>query len=145
MKPIIDWILLANSEKARVVARRGAGHPLEPLSGLTWNADPPVALSDRSGTKYSIAGHGTDTPENADPTRLAESRFAAQLADRLEKHQVDADFDRLIIAAAPRMLGELRKHLKGPVRDVILAELDKNLIDVPVDELSAHLAEFVVP
>jgi protein required for attachment to host cells len=145
MKPVVDWILLANSRKARVVMRRGAGRGLEALKEMTWTADPPLTHVDRSGTKHSIAGHGSDTPESSDLDRLAESKFAARLAEQLEKYHALAKFDRLIIAAAPHMLGELRKHLKGPVRKTILAELDKNLTSVPIAELAAHLEDVLAP
>lgn len=145
MKPVADWILLANSSKARIVERRGPARSLMPREDLVWTAEPPSVPSDRSGTKHSIAGHGKDTPQGADPARVAESRFAARLAEELEKHRAQADYDRLVIAAAPHLLGELRKHLGAPVQAVLLAELDKNLADTPITELPAHLVGIFAP
>lgn len=145
MKPVVDWILLANSSKARIVERRGPARGLVALENLVWTAEPPSVPSGRSGTKHSIAGHGKDTPQGADPARVAESRFAARLAKELEKHRAQSHYDRLVIAAAPHLLGELRKHLTAPVQDVVLAELDKNLADTPVDELPTHLVSVFAP
>lgn len=145
MKPVVDWILLANSSKARIIERRGPNRGLVPLEDLVWTAEPPSAPSDRSGTKHSIAGHGKDSPQGADPARVAESRFAEHLAKELAKHRAQSDYDRLVIAAAPHFLGALRKHLGAPVYVVLLAELDKNLVDSPVADIPAHLVGIFAP
>ena len=48
-------------------------------------------------------------------------------------------FDRLVIAAAPAALGDLRPALSEEVRRAILAELPKDLTKVPTARLAEHL------
>jgi protein required for attachment to host cells len=60
------------------------------------------------------------------------------LADVLdERHQAGA-FQRLVIAAAPAALGDLRPALSDEVRETILAELPKDLTNVPTPKLAEH-------
>ncbi len=44
-----------------------------------------------------------------------------------------------IIAAPPRTLAELRQSFNADVRERIIAELDKDLTRIPVEEIKKHL------
>uniref|UniRef100_UPI0035630D8E host attachment protein n=1 Tax=Actibacterium sp. TaxID=1872125 RepID=UPI0035630D8E len=50
-------------------------------------------------------------------------------------------FDRLVISAAPRMLGALRDRLDGPMAKALSADMDKDLLKIPVGDLPAHFAD----
>ena len=74
-----------------------------------------------------------------DPVDKVEADFAKSLADLLaEKLRTDT-YRRLIIVAAPNSLGNIRKFLNAQVQQTIIAELPKNLINTPVNDLPAHL------
>jgi protein required for attachment to host cells len=47
-------------------------------------------------------------------------------------------FDRLIIAAAPTALGDIRPSLSDAVKQTIIAELPKDLTNVPKPQLERH-------
>jgi protein required for attachment to host cells len=46
-------------------------------------------------------------------------------------------YDKVVIAAAPRMLGEIRRALSGDVGERILAELPKDLTKQSIASLRA--------
>lgn len=139
MKPKHTWILVANARVARIVEHRGAGHGLFAAPGMVMHADEPVEYADKAGTGHSIAGPGTPALGTGDPQEQAEAAFANEIIDRLAAAQAGGEFDRLVIIASPHMLGLLRKHLGQDVKDMLVAELDKDLTAVPLDELKAHL------
>ena len=47
-------------------------------------------------------------------------------------------FDRLIIAAAPTALGDIRPALSNGVKETIIAELPKDLTNIPRPQLDRH-------
>jgi len=51
--------------------------------------------------------------------------------------------ERLIIAAAPTALGDLRPALTPAVREVVIAELPKDLTNLPTPQLEKHFAELL--
>ena len=48
-------------------------------------------------------------------------------------------FDKLVLVAAPKTLGDLRDLLPDPVKAKVVAEIDKDLTKVPLHELPKHL------
>lgn len=59
--------------------------------------------------------------------RLNQSRFARRVADAIESGRSRHEFERLIVMAAPRMLGLIREALPDASRNVIAAEIPKDL------------------
>jgi len=56
----------------------------------------------------------------------------------LNEKQSQGKFDRLVIAAAPAALGDIRPALSDQVKETILAEMPKDLTNIPVPKLAAH-------
>jgi protein required for attachment to host cells len=76
-----------------------------------------------------------------DPQRYAEYAFARDLSDHLEKAANEHRFDRLVVVAAPKALGDLRELLPKTVHGKIVAEIAKDLTNVPTRDLGKHLDE----
>lgn len=76
-----------------------------------------------------------------DPQRHAEYTFARDLADHLEKAANEHRFDRLVLVAAPKALGDLRGLLPKTVQSKIVAEINKDLTNIPTPDLAKHLDE----
>ena len=74
-----------------------------------------------------------------DPQRYAKYAFARELAERLEEAAHGHRFDRLVLVAAPKTLGDLRELLPDPVKTKVVAEIDKDLTGVPLRDLPKHL------
>jgi protein required for attachment to host cells len=83
--------------------------------------------------------------EETDWHRLEKDRFAAELAQMLYRRAHADRFDRLIVAAPPRILGALRRELHKEVTARIVAEVGLDLTNHPVDEIAARIAAATTP
>jgi protein required for attachment to host cells len=143
MKPIVTWVLIADGTQARVLENTGPGKGLSSVDGLEFSQEALQAqdiMSDRSGRSFSSVGRGRSAYEpKTDPVEHREAEFMKSVAATLEKKCRDGAFSRLIIAAAPIALGDIRKSLGDGVRKTIMAEIDKDLTNIPIPQLNKHL------
>ena len=101
--------------------------------------------SDRPGR--SVESHGTARhaiEPKTDPHRELKRAFADQLVDVLTAHLEAKEFDRLILVAPPKMLGDLRQAIGQGLRAHITGEVGQDLTKVPNSEVADHLAGVVV-
>ena len=94
---------------------------------------------DASGQRPSGATPGQDSTAETDFHQLEEDRFAAETAELLTRRVRQNGVGELIIFAPPRTLGELRRHYDKAVEAKIVAEIDKDLVNHPVDKLEGVL------
>lgn len=148
MKKTTTWILIADGTQARVLEHTGPGKGLASVSGLDWSI-PPLQTqdinADRPGRSFSSVGPGRSAMEpKTDPAQHREAEFVRTVAAVLEDKAKAGAYDRLVIAAAPLALGNLRKALSDHVKKTLVAELDKDLTNVPTPQLGKHLDGIVV-
>ncbi|HEY8574829.1 MAG TPA: host attachment protein [Devosia sp.] len=143
MKKTVTWVLIADGAQARVLENTGPGKGLKQVEGLDWSMETLQArdlVTDRPGTR---GGGGSPnrggTVPRTDPVEYRETEFVKSVAAELDRHQQRGDFDRLVIAAAPVALGDLRKAISPAVQKTILAELNKDLTNIPTAQLDQHL------
>ncbi len=70
--------------------------------------------------------------EETDYHQLEEDRFASEVAEILKKGALANAFDKIIVAAPARTLGELRKRYHKEVTARLVGEIDKDLTGHPV-------------
>ncbi len=139
MRPIKTYIVVASETEARMLENDGVGKGVYQFSQ--------VSIEKSGVVHHKFADRPTLTQAAYGPTAGVEPRttirdanrhdFAVYLAELVEAAFRTGDYDRLVLVAAPRMLGELRDALAGKVD--IYAELDKNLVNTPTDEMARHL------
>ena len=95
--------------------------------------------TDRPGRSFSSVGPGRSAYQETDFHQLEEDRFAAQTADLLKTRALNNDFESLIIVAAPKTLGELRKHYHKEVSERLSGELAKDLTGHPIADIEKAL------
>ncbi len=95
--------------------------------------------TDRPGRSFSSVGPGRSAYEETDFHQLEEDRFAAETAELLKKRALNNDFEKLIIVAPPKTLGELRKHYHKEVESRLIGEIDKTLTGHPVEDIENAL------
>ena len=95
--------------------------------------------TDQAGRAAESMSGGRSTYEEVDFHQLEEDRFAHETADMLKRRALRNDFDSLIVVAPPRTLGELRKHYHKEVEKRLVAEVAKDLVNVPVEEIERIL------
>lgn len=90
-----------------------------------------------------LAGRASGTlgssMEEVDFHQQAEDRFAAEIAAMLKERALRNEYDALVVVAPPRTLGELRKHYHSEVEKRLVAELPKDLVNLPVPEIEKIL------
>ncbi len=94
--------------------------------------------ANRRGRMFDGNGHKSAV-DDTDWHELAKDRFAGDLADMLYKRAHRGDFEKLVVIASPSTLGEIRDQWHQEVSNRIIAEIDKNVTNHPVDEIEAML------
>jgi len=143
MKKTVTWVLIADGAQARVLENTGPGKGLQQVKGQDWEMPPMQAQdiqADRPGRSFSSNGSGRSAMEpRTDPVEHRETEFVKSLAANIDRKLQAGAFDRLIIVAAPIALGDIRKAISPNVKKTILAELDKDLTNLPTAQLAKHL------
>jgi protein required for attachment to host cells len=143
MKPTRTWIVIADGDRAKIFEHGGPGKGLRPVKDLSLEQEHLRAgeiMADKPGRAAAGTAPGSRAAMeyHTDPVEVRERRFVERLADVLEKKRAEGAFERLVIAAAPAALGDLRPALSEEVRNTILAELPKDLTNIPVPKLAEH-------
>ena len=73
-----------------------------------------------SGSRQNSSG-------NPDDSQASEDGFSAGIVELLNKDVLEGKIDNLIIVAAPRALGEMRKHYHKALTAKLLGEIAKDL------------------
>jgi len=139
------WVVIADGEKALFMENEGDGrYPLLRLRHQDKDDNPPDREqgTDKAGQAGNARAGTGSAMEETDFHQLEKERFAQDLADRLYKLSHAGKFSRLILVAAPQMLGILRPALHKEVQDKVVLEIAKSLTSMPVDQIEkAVLAE----
>jgi protein required for attachment to host cells len=101
-------------------------------------------MADRPGRSHSSVGTARSAMEYAsDPVREAERAFCEEVLWLLNSHHRRGDFDRLVVAAEPRMLGHLRDRRGRELADATVAETPKDYLHLSPTDLRARLRDLV--
>ena len=141
MKKTVTWVLIADGAQARVLEHNGPGKGFRQVEGLDWSIEPLQAqdlVTDRPGSKSGGGARGGGIGPKTDPVEHRETEFVKSVAAALEKQQQAGAFDRLVIAAAPIALGDIRKAMSANVKKLVVAEINKDLTNIPTANLDSH-------
>ncbi len=110
--------------------------------------------SDRPGSAFDGGPYGSGRRSGAPPHGLGADRsprvratalFAHRIARTLELARDRAQFDQLVLVAAPHFLGLLRLAFPPSLQAIVIAEIHKDLLHTSEAELREHLrATFAV-
>ncbi len=140
------WFLVADGAKARILARRGQGGPLESASNICF-AEAEARLptrevgADRPGRVHEsadVARHAM--APRVDWHRFAKELFARDVAKALEAAAGRKLYNALVLVAPPRTLGDLRQALGKHAGALVTREIAKDLTNVADHDLPAHLS-----
>ena len=144
IKKTVTWYLVADGARARVFANDGPGKGIRLAIEKEFTIDRPERtqdiVSDREGRAAGPAGgSGHAMTPATDPHAHEETEFLRQLAAEIGALGQKNRYDRLVIVAAPRALGDLRTLLPRAARDKVSGELDKDLTRLSEADLAQHL------
>jgi protein required for attachment to host cells len=135
------WILIADGAKAMVYQYNGPNNKLSLVEGGELNhvneLSQDLVTTKRGRMHDNGQGQRSALERHTDPHEHEKYVFAKEITAFLKEKE--NALDRLIIAAAPKFLGDLRQLLSDNIKNKISAELDKDLTNVPVRGLPEHL------
>ncbi|MDI1229460.1 MAG: host attachment protein [bacterium] len=128
------WLIVADREHAILFRKTGLG--------LERIADAKTGHSkgkhdDGKGTGF----HGYD-PKTAHKHH-GDGDFVQKMAAWLDTAEREHVFDRLVLVAAPRTLGDFREALSKNVFARVAAEVDKDLMKLPETQIKDHLKDII--
>ncbi|AVX03935.1 hypothetical protein MXMO3_01405 [Maritalea myrionectae] len=148
MKPIITWLLVANGTEAKVYENTGPNKGLTPLSDHEHAREAlktgDIVANDR-GRTFPSAGEGRSAMEQqTDPDDVEHQKFSREVAEHMNKAAQEKKFDRLIIAAPPQSLGEMRKHFNKHLEEKLHDDVPKDLTNIATADLPSYFKNMVV-
>lgn len=142
------WIVIADGAHARVFETWGSVYKLSPVEDMKMDSDlRPTQdnLTERPGRTNESVGPMRHAIEPAtDPRRELKRSFAQNFAKRLDQRYNAKAFDRFVLVAPPRTLGDLRMALSPALRAALQAEVAKDLVKTPQLEIGDHLGDIAL-
>lgn len=147
------WVIVADSEKFLLLRNIGDRDFLH-LDVVAHDArqNPPARelATDRPGrrhdstrqTRSNVAAFAKSAMQETDWHRVAKERFAEDVAEKLDQWAASGRFRHLVVIADPRSLGALRNAYGEKLKSVIVAEIDKDLTNLPLDKIEASITAF---
>jgi len=127
-EPITVRVVVADERDATFFDLTKPQAPLEARGSLhNDSARPDRELeTDRPGRRFGGTHGNRHAVDGERSTQRRETElFAKQVCQALDGARTRHEFDRLVIIAAPRMLGMLREALPAPCQAVVAAEVAK--------------------
>ena len=129
--PKNSTIAVADGEKLNLYRNTGdEAHPV--LQAL------PAENAESDNKSSGSRRHSSSA--NPDHGQLEEDSFAAGTAELLNRHVLDGSISDLIIIAAPKTLGELRKHYHKTLSAVLVGEISKDLTGHSLKDIEKAIA-----
>ena len=137
-----EWVVVCDGAKALVLENQGdekfpnlrTREVYEQKAAKTHEQG-----TDAPGRSVNSVGAMRSAMDQTDWQTLEEQRFAAEIAQVLQVLVRERNIEQLVIAAPPRTLAELRRSLHDEVKKRVIAEIDKDLTNQPVDEIQRVL------
>ena len=136
------WVIVADGEKALFMRNEGDAEHLNLEVFREEEIDNPPnreQAANRRGRQSDSTSNRRYAYEDTDWKQLGKERFAKDLAEILYKRAHANKFDKLIVAADPSTLGELRKEFHQAVNERLIHEVPKDLTNHPMDEMEKVL------
>ena len=138
-----EWVVVCDGAKALVLENIGDEMFPHLKTKEVYQQEAPATReqgTDAPGRAFASVGTARAAMEETDWHAQGERRFLEKLAARLDAAVQAGEVKTLVIAAPPRALGALRHVYTQGLRNVLAAEIDKDLVRMPVHEIEKHLA-----
>jgi protein required for attachment to host cells len=138
-----EWVVVCDGAKALLLENVGDEKFANLKTQKVYEQEDPKTHelgTDAPGRAFSSVGTARSSMEQTDWHTQAEERFLRTLAGHLDAAVQSGQIKSLIVIAPPRALGVLRHAYSGNLRNVLRAELDKDLVKLPVYAIEKHLA-----
>jgi protein required for attachment to host cells len=137
-----EWVLVCDGAKALVLENVGDEKFPNLKTKEVYEQDDPKTHeqgTDAPGRSINSIDARRSSMEQTDWHDQAEHRFLEGLAGHLDAAVNSGRAKSLIVVAPPRALGVLRQAYSHNLRAVLRAEIDKDLVRLPVHQIEKHL------
>ncbi|MGD8784992.1 MAG: host attachment protein [Thioalkalispiraceae bacterium] len=138
------WIIVADASRARIFERTGSSKDIHEKETLTHPASrlhEQELTSDLPGRAFDSEGAGRHAMGSKhEPKQNEADEFARQLAEHVDKARAENRFTKIIVVAAPAMLGDLRNRMTDETKKLVVNEIDKDLTQHTIEDIQQHLA-----
>jgi protein required for attachment to host cells len=136
------WVMVGDGEKALFFRNEGdATYPNLEVIDVLKHENPSTREqgSDRPGRTHSSVGTARSAMQETNWHKLEKHRFAKEIADTLYQAAHKGRYQKLILTAPPMIMGDLRKALHKEVSSRVVAEVSKDLTNMPPHEIERVL------
>ncbi len=137
-----EWVVVCDGAKALILENAGDSKfpNLKTREVLEHKAAATHELgTDKPGRAHSAVGPGRSAVGQTDWHTQEEETFLAELAAKLDQAVNGQDVKSLIVVAPPRALGFLRQAYGHGLKAAVRAEIDKDLVKMPIHEIEKYL------
>lgn len=138
-----EWVVVADGARALILENVGDKLYPDLRTKEVYKQDGPKSSdlgTDKPGRAFNSVGNRRSAMEQTDWHDQEEQRFLVRLAERLDKALLAGETQSLVLVAPPRALGVLRQQMSPRVREALRAEIEKDYVKMPVDEIAKHIA-----
>ncbi|MDP2619725.1 MAG: host attachment family protein [Hyphomicrobiales bacterium] len=138
------WVVVADGKKVLFLHNQGDEDILDLRVRGERVQDNPATREQgeqRPGRAFATSGSGRSAMGQTDWHQIAEDKFATEVARDINEAAMAKAFEHLIVVAPPKVLAELRTHLRKQARDCLVAEIAKDLTNHPIEEMQKILAD----
>lgn len=142
-------ILACDARKALLISNSGS--PIHPKLHVEKHFEAEekseeVSGDGRTGRRYDGGGTGgsfraRSAMEVKDPDIDRAAGFASQILAELSAYQHASRISQLVVVAPPAFLGLLRGKFDNQLKSMILSDIPKNVVDMPIEELQRTLID----
>jgi protein required for attachment to host cells len=136
------WVMVGDGEKALFFRNEGdARFPNLEVVDVLEHENPSTREqgTDRPGRSSSSVGTARSSMQETNWHKLEKHRFAKEIADTLYQAAHRGRYKKLILTAPPMIMGDLRKALHKEVSSRVVAEISKDLTNMPPHEIERVL------
>jgi len=137
-----EWVVVCDGAKALVLENVGdAKFPNLKMREVYEQKDLATHEigSDKPGRAFNSVTSGRGAVKQTDWHDQAEHAFLTDLAKRLDADVKSGKVKSLIVVAPPRALAVLRPAYTHALKSAVRAEVNKDLVKMPVDQIEKHL------
>jgi protein required for attachment to host cells len=138
-----EWVVVCDGRKALVLENVGDGKFLNLKTKEVYEQETAKTSeqgTDAPGRAFNSVDARRSSMEQTDWHDQAEKTFLENLVGRLDRAVEAGETKKLVLVAPPRALGVIRQAYSSNLRDAVQAEVDKDLVKMPVHEIEKHLA-----
>ena len=138
-----EWVVVCDGAKALILENAGDTEIPDLKTREVYEQKDPATHelgTDKPGRAAGVDGKTRSAVGQTDWHERNEQAFLEDFAKRLDAAISAGQTTSIVLIAPPRALGILRKAYSPALRQAVRAEVDKDLVKMPVYEIEKHLA-----